>query len=305
MGHWGARMASEEGEPTRIHRTYSPPARRRRTGYVAATLVAAVTYVLVASLAVVAASGTFVQPPAVAAERQGASRAEDDATIVAAWSRLSVGWIYVYGDGRVVLRHDSGRLISSKGDVYYGIIERHLSPVGVQLVRSGAVDFEDILDERDALQPGFWSPIGQALYRSSSYALCLLNTAPNPPPDELLLDVPDIVDRLSGAARAVLRDGVARSFTDEFLDDRGDFVGMDGFHSAPGRGVECLVIDLEGMLRLWALTRLPSFSGSEDRGVLRLSDATFGLLTSADGDEEFLMAAIPILPHGGWVLWAG
>jgi hypothetical protein len=121
----------------------------------------------------------------------------------------------------------------------------------------------------------------------------------------LLLDVPDIVDRLTGAARDVLGDGVVRSFTDEFLDEHGDFVGMDGFHSAPGRGVECLVIDLEGMLRLWALTRLPTFSGSDDRGVLRLSDATFGVLTSADGDDEFLMAAIPILPHGGWVVWAG
>lgn len=223
---------------------------------------------------------------------------------MAAWSRLDVGWIYVYGDGRVVMRHDSGRLITPEGDVYYGIIERHLSPVGMQLVRSGAVDFGDILGDRDALEPGFWSPSGQALYRPSSYALCHVNTAPRPPLDELLLDVPEIIERLSGTARDVLRDSVVRSFTDDFFEADGDFAGLDGYHSAPGRGVECVVMDLEHMLRLWAQTRLP-LSGPDDRGVLRLSDATFGVLTSTDGEEEYLLSAIPILPHGGWVVWAG
>jgi hypothetical protein len=101
----------------------------------------------------------------------------------------------------------------------------------------------------------------------------------------------------------VLRDGVVQSFTDDFLDEDGTFLGLDGFHSAPGEGVECLVLDPEHMLRLWAQTRLPL--GDGDRGVLRLSDATFGVLLGADGEREYLMAAIPILPHGGWVVWTG
>jgi len=276
--------------------------RARRTEYVVVAVVAAMAFVLVAAVALVASASTD-RARAAGAASSTAGPAEQDASIVAAWSRLRVGWIYVYADGRVVMRHDSGRMITDDGDIHYGIIQRHLSPVGVQLVRSGAVDFEQLMFERVDLEPGFWSPMGQSLYRPTSYALCLVNTEPFPPPSQLLLDVPDILDDLTDAAQDVLRDGVVQGFTDDFLDDDGTFAGLDGFHSAPGRGVDCLVLDAAHMLRLWAQTRLPL--GDGDRGVLRLSDATFGVLTSPDGDREYLVAAIPILPHGGWVVWAG
>lgn len=281
----------------------SRPARRRRTGYLAASVAAVVAYTCVASPAVVGASTP--PPPLAAAAEQAAERpSTDDANIVAAWSRVRVGWIYVYGDGRVVLRHDNGRLISPGGSVSYGIIQRHLSPFGLQLVRSGAINFAAVLGEGDRVESGFWSPTAPALYQPPSYALCLVNTTPNPSHDELLLDVPDIIDRLPGTARDVLSAGVVRSFTDDFIDEHGDFAGLDGFHSAPGRGVECIVVDKAGMLRLWAQTRLP-LSGPDDRGILRLSDATFGVLADVDGVREYLVAAIPILPHGGWVVWTG
>lgn len=264
-----------------------------------------VAYASVAALAVAGASDTAGQAPAVAADRaEVGSGVEDDANIIAAWSRLRVGWIYVYGDGRVVLRHDNGRLLTSEGSVSYGIIQRHLSPFGLRLVQSGAVNFAAVLGEPDNVESSFWSPTAAALYRPSSYALCLVNTSPNPPLDRLLLDIPDIIDRVSGAAHAVLRDGIVRSFTDDFLDEDGTFAGLDGYHSAPGPGVECILLDKAGMIRLWAETRLP-LSGPDDRGILRLSDATFGVLTDVDGVEEYLVAAIPILPHGGWVVWAG
>ena len=42
-----------------------------------------------------------------------------------------------------------------------------------------------------------------------------------------------------------------------------------------------------------------------DRGIRRLSDATFGVLADVHGVREYLVAAIPILPHGGWVVWTG
>ena len=267
-------------------------------------MAAMVAYTFVASLAIVGASGAPPATPAAAAEQSAESDATDDANIVAAWSRLRVGWIYVYGDGRVVLRHDNGRLLTSEGSVSFGVIQRRLSPFGLQLVRTGTVNFAAVLGQPDDVESGFWSPAAPALYQPSSYALCLVNTAPNPPRDQLLLDMPDIIDRVDGPAAEVLRSGVVRSFTDDFLDEDGNFAGLDGFHSAPGPGVECIVLDKAGMLELWAQTRLP-LSGPDDRGVLRLSDATFGVLTDIDGVEQYLVAAIPILPHGGWVVWAG
>ena len=276
----------------------------RRGGYALAVATAAVAFAAVATLAVIGSSET-TQPVPAAADRPAAlDDVLDDApaTVVTAWSRVEVGWMYVYGDGRVVLRHDSGRLITPEGDVYYGIIQRHLGPVGAKLLRSGALDPADVVASREGRVTGLWSPSGQSLYRPSAYALCLLNTAPNPPPTDLLLDVPDIIDRLTPSVRALLRDSVVRSFTDDFLDENGEFVGMDGFHSVPGSGVDCLVIDVERMLALWAQTRIP-LGGPDDRGVLRISDATFGMLSGTDG-TEFLVASIPILPHGGWVLWA-
>lgn len=277
----------------------------RRRGYALAVATAAVAFAAVATLAV-GASDTTQRVPA-AADRPAVfdDAPEDDdapATVVTAWSRVEVGWMYAYGDGRVVLRHDSGRLITPEGDVYYGIIQRHLGPVGAKLLRSGALDPADVVASREGRVTGLWSPSGQSLYRPSAYALCLLNTAPNPPPTELLLDVPDIIDTLTPSVRALLRDSAVRSFTDDFLDENGEFVGMDGFHSVPGSGVDCLVIDVERMLALWGQTRIP-LGGPDDRGVLRISDATFGMLSGTDG-TDFLVASIPILPHGGWVLWA-
>src|SRR5690349_2053499 len=122
------------GGPTRIDRTCSRPARRRRTGYLIAAMAAMAAYTFVASLAIVGASGAPPVTPAAAAEQSAEPDATDDANIVAAWSRLRVGWIYVYGDGRVVLRHDNGRLLTSEGSVSFGVIQRRLSPFGLQLV---------------------------------------------------------------------------------------------------------------------------------------------------------------------------
>ena len=122
--------------------------RTQRTGYVVMAVVAAVAFVLVAAVAFVASSSTERARAAAGEANVAGSLADQDAGIVAVWSGLRVGWIYVYADGRVVLRHDSGRMVTDDGDIHYGIIQRHLSPVGMQLVRSGAVDFEELLFER-------------------------------------------------------------------------------------------------------------------------------------------------------------
>ena len=145
-----------------------------------------------------------------------------------------------------------GSFITDDGDIHYGIIQRHLSPVGMQLVRSGAVDFEELLFERVEHQPGFWSPMGQSLYRPDAYALCLVNTTPFPPPSQLLLDVPDILDDLTGTALEVLRDSTVifegeldslRRFqenVDEVKQGTECGIGVKGYDQVrPGDQIEC------------------------------------------------------------------
>lgn len=283
-----------------MSRTNSSSERRpRRTGYRFAVIAAAVAFAAVAALAIGGASTTTEPAPASGVDRSTAFGDADAAAVVAAWSRRQVGWVYVYGDGRVLLRPDSGRRISPDGGYMYGILERRLSPSGLQLVRAGAVDLEDVL-VGGGLPVGAWGPSTQAQFWPTEYALCLLDTgAPSVAVREagFLLDVREIHSRLPDTVQAILRDSAVQTFTDDFDDD-----GMDGAHSAPGPGVGCFVESRERMLDLWAQTRMSD--GSDDRGVLRVGEPSFGVLTGTDG-TEFFVIAIPILPHGGWVLWGG
>lgn len=282
-----------------MSRTNTSSERRpRRTGYRFAVFAAAMAFAAVATLAIVG-SRTTEQAPATGVDRSTAFDDPAEAAVVAAWSRRQVGWVYVYGDGRVLLRPDSGRRISPDGGYLYGILERRLSPSGLQLVRAGAVDLEDVLVGSE-LPVGAWSPSTLAQFWPSEYALCLLDTAPPPAAAReagFLLDVREMRSRLPDTVQAILRDSAVQSFTDDFDDD-----GMDGEHSTQGPGAGCFVESRERMLDLWAQTRMPD--GTDDRGVLRVGEPSFGVLTGTD-ESKFFVIAIPILPHGGWVLWGG
>lgn len=266
-------------------------ARRRRTGY--ALIVAAAALAIVGSAFAVFGGPSGVptgapergQPGALAAPAKPA-----EADVVGMWAEIHDGWVYVYDDGRVLSYPDAGP-----------ITERHLSPYGVDLVREGRLDPQFLVRPQLTRMPAeAWSDSVPTPYRPSEYAVCNLSRVPDP---DALSDMGLIEARLPEQVRALLRAGQVQSFTDEFVDENGDFVGPDGYHSEPGPGVDCFVLGAGQTQAVWAYTG--HIDGVPDGdNEFRASDTTFGTLNGTDG-SEFVVTAIPIMPHGGWVLWGG
>ena len=266
-------------------------ARRRRTGY--AVIVAAAALAMVGSAFAVLVGSSDDPPGTTGPDQPGPFAAPvNRADVVGIWAQLHSGWVYVYDDGRVLSLPDAGP-----------ITERHLSPYGVALVREGGLDPKLLLHPQFTSLPAeVWSDPAPRPYSPSEYALCNLRLVPDPTPD-ILSDVGLIDGRLSEQVRALLRTGHVQSFTDDFLDEKGNFIGPDGYHSAPGRGVDCFVMGVQETQAIWAHTRAQT-GAPEGDNAFRRSDTTFGTLTGTDG-SEFVVLAIPIMPHGGWVLWGG
>lgn len=265
-------------------------ARRRRTGY--ALIVVAAALAMVGS-AFAVFGGSYDDPTGAPEPDQLAAPVNPaEADVVGMWAKIHVGWVYVYDDGRVLSLPDAGP-----------ITERHLSPYGVDLVREGGLDPQLLLRPQLTTMPAeVWSDSAPQPYRPPEYAVCNLSLVPDPDPD-VLSDVGLIEARLSEQVRALLRAGHVQSFTDEFVDENGDFVGPDGYHSEPGPGVDCFVLGAGQTQAVWAHTG--HIEGVPDGdNEFRASDTTFGTLNGTDG-SEFVVIAIPIMPHGGWVLWGG
>ena len=268
-------------------------ARRRRTGY--ALIVAAAALAMAGSAFAVFGGPSDEPTGAPEPDQPGALAAPvnpAEADVVGMWAKIHVGWVYVYDDGRVLSYPDAGP-----------ITERHLSPYGVDLVREGRLAPQLLLRPQLTQTPAeVWSDSAPQPYRPSEYAVCNLSLVPDPDPD-VLSDVGLIEARLPEQVSVLLRAGHVESFTDEFVDENGDFVGPDGYHSEPGPGVDCFVLGAGQTQAVWAHTH-PQSGASDGDNEFRASDATFGTLTGIDG-SEFVVVAIPIMPHGGWVLWGG
>jgi hypothetical protein len=85
--------------------------------------------------------------------------------LIAEYQHVGFGWVYVYADGRV--------LWSFLGPTY----ERRLSPAGVDLVRSGAIEPSVFLRQclactRPVLPTGSWADTEIRQYMPSRYAMC-------------------------------------------------------------------------------------------------------------------------------------
>lgn len=268
-------------------------ARRRRTAYAVIAAAAALAMVGSAFAVFGGPSGDPTgapepgQPGALAAPVNPA-----EADVVGMWAKIHDGWVYVYDDGRVLSYPDLGP-----------ITERHLSPHGVDLVREGRLDPQLLLrPQLSRMAAEVWSDSSPQPYRPSAYAVCNESQVPDPDPD-VLSDVGPIEAGVPEQVRVLLRAGHVQSFTDEFVDENGDFVGPDGYHSEPGLGVDCFVLGAAQTQAVWAHTG--HIDGVPDGdNEFRASDTTFGTLNGTDG-SEFVVVAIPIMPHGGWVLWGG
>ena len=108
---------------------------------------------------------------------------------------------------------------------------------------------------------------------------------------------------LPTTVRSFLDHAGVQSFTDPVLDENGDFVGIDGHHGAPGPGTDCFVMGPALVRAVWEHTR-PDLDQTEDDVRFHAGDATFATIDGTDGNEIILIS-IPIMPHGGWVLWGG
>lgn len=265
-------------------------ARRRRTGY---SLIAAAAALVMVGSAFAVFGGPSDDPTGAPEPDQLAAPVNPaDADVAGMWAKIHSGWVYVYDDGRVLSLPDAGP-----------IRERHLSPYGVDLVREGRLDPQLLLRPQLTRTPAeVWSDSAPQPYRPSEYAVCNLSLVPDPDPD-VLSDVGLIEARLPEQVRTLLRGGHVQSFTDEFVDENGDFVGPDGYHSEPGPGVDCFVLGAGQTQAVWAHTGHID-GGPDGDNEFRASDTTFGTLNGTDG-SEFVVIAIPIMPHGGWVLWGG
>ena len=270
-------------------------ARRRRAGY--ALIAAASTLALVASAFAILggrigapAGAPEVDEPVMSADSLNVAKPE----VVGVWAEIHEGWIYVYDDGRVLSHPDSGP-----------ILERRLSPRGLDLVRRGTLAPQDLQLHlsMSTLPADVWSdPIPDA-YRPDQYAVCKLNLDGTPEDGDVLGDVGSIWRRLPAHVQALFRVGRILSFTDDSLNRNGDFIGQDAHRIEPGPGVACFVLSPGQTGAVWAHTRAPEGS-REESGELRMSDTTFGEPIGV-ADSDFLFLAVPMLPHGGWILWGG
>ena len=264
-------------------------ARKRRARFFVITTASVVALAGTLAAFLIGAPGTPGAAPDIGSPA-GVGSASTDASVIGRWARTHVGWVYVYDDGRVLSYHDGPP-----------ILVRQLSPAGVDLVRDGGIEPEMLLIPDGTIPAAAWLAGAASVYRPAKYALCSFN--PSPDPADVLADMGLIRMTLPVAVRSLLEHAAMQSFTKAALDESGDFIGIDGYHSAPGAGTDCYVMGVHLAQGVWAYTR--PFAGATEYDVrFRLGDASFAAIDGIDGSEITLIS-FPIMPHGGWVLWGG
>jgi hypothetical protein len=202
-----------------------------------------------------------------------------DGEILAQWSKLHAGWVYVYTDGRVLSYPDRQAVA---GHPNGGILERRLSTDGLAMVRAGEVELHAFLPKSDTLPNRAWSDRTPSNYQPSKYALCHA-PAGERPPRQGLGDLNPIRGLVAGTLQPLLA-GTERTFADPAV--------------GPWPAVDCFVLDTHEAEMVWAES-LP-----RDDPAMYASDANYTTLTTTDG-AEFDVVLLPILPHGGFVQWGG
>ena len=304
------RQADEWDEPDRIDRprvdavvnplVVGPPivedgvifeakrrARRRRTAY----LIAASALAIAAGAFAMFAGSSMVpdQGSEQGGESSGFSAPTGEAEIVAEWSKLHVGWVYVYDDGRVVWHPDANAALRVGTEPLRGILVQRLTPNGLELVRTGVIEPSTLLVDRDGVPMEVWSDPAPDEYLPSKYALC--HDGGNGFTGHIS-DVSVIRDRLPLGLQPLLR-GTERTVT--YYDNGA--TGADA-ETMPGREVDCFVLSPEQALAVWAQ------GDPRDQAMMLLDDTSYATLTASDGAELEVVFG-PILPDGGWVQFGG
>jgi hypothetical protein len=281
----------EAGVPEALIEEARRHARRRRriTGAVVVAAVAAV-------VALVAFDGG---PPS-----QGASAAfdtvsgvpvadgSDRATLVAGWGELHEGWTMVYEDGLVLWWSDRN----------WTIRQRRLTPEGVDLVRSGAIDMTGLPPTSRAL-PAYsalrgesmpedmWADAEEGVWLPSEYAVCAHDLEGETPYPGLATPIPSL-GQFPDQVQALLA-GKQRTY----------HIGEHpaGVLEEP-LVVECFALTSEDAYTLVELdTILPTDNYEFFFTRIGLPDIDF---TLADGATVSL-GVWPVLPHGEFFPFLG
>jgi hypothetical protein len=269
-------------------------ARRRRTAY----LIAASALAILAGAFAMFAGSTMVanQGSEQGGESSGFSAPVDEAEIVAEWSKLHVGWVYVYDDGRVVSYPDSHASLREGTEPLQGIVVQRLTPNGLELVRAGVIEPRTLLVDRDDVPIDAWSDPTPDEYLPSKYALCH-----NEGTDRVgvIGDVSAIRDRLPLDLQTLLR-GTERTVTHYDNGAEAEAGERAGAYreTMPGRGVDCFVLSPEQARAVWAQ------GDPRDQAMMLLDDTSYATLTASDGAELKVVFG-PVLPDGGWVQFGG
>ena len=211
--------------------------------------------------------------------------------VVAVWARTDKGWIVVYDDGRVLSHPEVGP-----------IFERRLSPRGLNLIRSGTVEPQDLQLYLSMSVPAeAWSDPIPETFRPDRYAVCKLDADGTAEDGGGLGDVGSIWRRLPSQMQALLRAGRVLSFAVDPVEGGSAFIGQDGHHLERGPGNACFVLSPGQARAVWALTEASANSG-EEAGELLSADTTVAEPIGV-ADPDFLFLAVPLLPHGGSILW--
>ncbi|WP_159601226.1 hypothetical protein [Agromyces humi] len=211
--------------------------------------------------------------------------------VVAVWARADEGWILVYDDGRVLSHPEVGP-----------VFERRLSPRGLNLVRSGTVEPRDLqLYLSISVPTEAWADPIPETFRPDRYAVCKLDADASPEDAGALGDVGSIWRRLPSQMQALLRAGRVLSFAVDPVEGRSVFLGQEGHHLVRGPGRACFVLSPGQARAAWALTE-PLGSSGEEVGELRSTETSIAEPIGV-ADSDFLFLAVPLLPHGGWIVW--
>jgi hypothetical protein len=178
------------------------------------------------------------------------------------------GFVYVYADGRVIWHVG-------------GINEQRLSPQGVELVRSGAVELNDFLSvpTTELLPADAWADPHIRSYAAPRYAVCYGDPGGYEDPSRLLRLLP-------APAEAILR-GKERTYRPESL---AQDIGY------PREVVECFEVTTEEARALDQTL--------EEAGFQAGGEAYFGF-SRGRGACACDLSFEPVLPHGQWHFWGG
>jgi hypothetical protein len=281
-------------------------ARRRRRKYAAAAVLLALT-----GLALILVLRDSEPPLSAAPEPAALPGASDvdEATVVAAFEKWHVGWVYVYDDGRVISFAGTNAFAPDSAS-RYTLLERRLTARGVDLVSSGAIH-PDVFLKSTTLPARVWADAEYKPYRPPKYAVFSTKnpTAPPEPEDGASLTEPFLnpteIARLFPAPVVRLVGGKERTyhpFSVGLVEGPGRWAPVVGSELTPGEArALAATVDDAGFF-----TNDPSAHGCGWDAMgpdVRFQECRT-LLTNEDGREvEIAVFLSPILPHGEGVFW--